>query len=298
VDALGEPLITNSTPGVSDVDWIFDPGCFVDDDGQAYLYFGGGPEDTGDNARVIRLNDDMVSLMDSSATTIPAPLFFEASFMHKREGTYYYSYSTNFLEHAAYLDYMTSDDPMTGFVHRGSMLTSGTVNANDNNHGSVVDFAGKTYIFYHNRKAQQEAGGSNNYQRSAAIQELSYETDGTITELAMSTADTTVAQLKCLDGYAEVEAERMAAQSGIEVEGDGEVGVSIVSIDPGDWIGYSQVDFRTGATKLVARVASAAGGPSIEVRIDGCDDAATGPHDLCLAFSGTGTVELDSFHLE
>jgi beta-xylosidase len=62
-------LINRSTPGAEDVDWVFDPRCFVDDDGQAYLYFGGGMPDTGDNARVIRLGEDMVSLADESATT-------------------------------------------------------------------------------------------------------------------------------------------------------------------------------------------------------------------------------------
>ena len=57
-DALGKPLITRSKPGVQDVEWVFDPTCFVDDDGQAYLYFGGGPGSTVDNLRVIRLGED------------------------------------------------------------------------------------------------------------------------------------------------------------------------------------------------------------------------------------------------
>ncbi|HXS17241.1 MAG TPA: family 43 glycosylhydrolase, partial [Polyangiaceae bacterium] len=43
VDPLGQPLVSKSTPGVGDVDWLFDPACFVDEDGQGYLYFGGGP---------------------------------------------------------------------------------------------------------------------------------------------------------------------------------------------------------------------------------------------------------------
>jgi hypothetical protein len=89
------------------------------------------------------------------------------------------------------------------------------------------------------------------------------------------------------------------------------------------------VIFRVGATALVLRVASAAGGGAIDVRIDGCDEftsqagtsigtcqvASTGgadiydalscpltntsgPHDLCLSFSGDTTFEIDSWHLE
>ena len=77
---------TAARRGVGDVDWIFDPACLVDDDGQAYLYFGGGMPGSGDNARVIRLGEDMVSLADDSATTISAPDFFEAAFVHKRDG--------------------------------------------------------------------------------------------------------------------------------------------------------------------------------------------------------------------
>jgi arabinoxylan arabinofuranohydrolase len=328
VDALGKPLIDNKVPGVEDVDWIFDPACFVDDDGQAYLYFGGGPENTGDNARVIRLNDNMTSLKDSSATVIPAPEFFEASFMHKRGSTYYFSYSTNFKGHPAYLDYMTSDNPMTGFQYRGTILTNGDINLGNNNHGSIIEFLGKSYLFYHNRKLEKDGGGDNSYQRSMAIQELFYEGDA-IKKMDMSTEDFTIAQVKCLDGFSEVQAETIAAMRGIEVEGNGAVGVSVVDIDTGDWLGYSQVDFRDGAKTFVARVASAAGGGSIDVRIDGCDDftdvpgtsigtcevpstggadtfteiscpitETSGAHDLCLSFTGNKSFKLDSFRLE
>jgi hypothetical protein len=89
------------------------------------------------------------------------------------------------------------------------------------------------------------------------------------------------------------------------------------------------VDFRDGATKLVARVAAAAAGGTIEVRLDGCQgftagqgtvagtcqvmgtggpnmfadvecaiEASGGPHDLCLVFGGTSEFKLDSLHLE
>lgn len=330
VDPLGTALVTSSVPGVGDVDWLFDPACFVDEDGQGYLYFGGGPPDTGDNGRVMRLGDDMITLKDASATTIVIPQFFEAAFMHRRGDMYYLSYSTNFEGHAAYLDYMTSDNPMTGFTYRGTILTNGNINMGNNNHGSIVEFQGKTYLFYHNRKLELDTnpGSDNEYQRSIAVQEITYDGD-LIQQMDMSTADTTVAQIKCLDGFSEVEAERMAAQKGIEVEGDGDIGVHVVDLDPGDWIGYSQVDFWDGATKLVVKVASAAGGGEIDVRIDGCGDftdqagtsigtcevpatggdttfvdlectltQTSGGHDLCLQFAGNTDFRLDSFHLE
>jgi arabinoxylan arabinofuranohydrolase len=330
VDPLGTALVTRSIPGVGDVDWLFDPACFVDEDGQGYLYFGGGPEGTGDNGRVIRLNEDMISLQDAAATTIPIPAFFEAAHVYKRQGTYYLQFSADFSAgHGAALEYMTSDDPMTGFVYRGVVLPNANVNNGNNNHGSLLDFMGSSYLFYHARKLQQELGVNKVNNRSVAVQQISFGADGSINPLTMSAEDTTVSQIKCLDGFAEVQAETLAAESGIEVEGTAGATVRVAQIDAGDWIGYSQVDFRAGATTLLARVASEAGGGSIDVRIDGCSDftsvpgtsigacevvstggadtfaalscpltQVSGPHDLCLSFSGDTSFEVDSWHLE
>ncbi|HEY6726396.1 MAG TPA: family 43 glycosylhydrolase [Polyangiaceae bacterium] len=326
VDPLGEPLITPSFPNAN-VPWLFDPACFIDDDGQAYLYFGGG-SDGGQNARVVRLKEDMVSLQDSMATTIPTTAFFEASFMHKHEGKYYFSYSSDFsTDHGAALEYLMSDSPMSGFQYVGKLLDNANVNRGNNNHGSIIEFGGKHYLFYHNRKLETELGVDKINNRSIAVQELSYAADGKIPTLTMSAEDYTISQLKCLDGFAEVEAERLAQEHGIEVEGLAGETVRVASIQNGDWVAYSQVDFRDGATSLVAQVASAGGGGTIDILIDGCIGGAqgtsigscevvstggadtfapltctltetSGAHDLCLAFSGNPAFELDSFHLE
>jgi arabinoxylan arabinofuranohydrolase len=319
---------------VNGVDWIFDPTCFIDDDGQAYLYFGGGPSNTGDNARVIRLNEDMVSLADSSATTIVAPDFFEASFMHKYGGKYYFSYSTSFDNHAAYIDYMTSDNPMTGFQYVGTLLPSPAENNGDNNHHSVVHYAGSWYIFYHNRVLANRDGFSN-YQRSITLDHLAYDAQGNIVQVPIERGR--VAQLKAVPALSRWEAESMADQRGIETEfaeqGGMRVGVNVTAIHAQDWIGYSQFDFGAGATGFVARVASnASGESSIQVRIDGCDDftdepgqvigtcsvqstggwqawtdvecsvmPTTGVHDVCLQFTGSGSgplLNLDYFRFE
>jgi arabinoxylan arabinofuranohydrolase len=326
VDPLGEALLTKSFPNAN-VPWLFDPACFVDDDGQGYLYFGGG-DDGGQNARVVRLNADMISIKDSTATTIPTTAFFEASFMHKRDGKYYFSYSSDFSSgHGAALEYLIGDSPMSGFKYQGKILQNANINDGNNNHGSIIEFAGKSYVFYHNRKLQQELGVNKVNNRSIAVQELSYGSDGKINTLSMSTGDYTVSQVKCLDGFAEVEAERIAEEHGIEVEGRAGSKVRVAKIDNGDWVAYSQVDFRDGATKLVIQVASASGGGTIDVLIDGCIAGkkgtsigscrvtstggaesfaplsctltkTSGPHDLCLAFSGSPKFEIDSFHLE
>ncbi len=326
VDPIGRGFLTPSFPNAN-VPWLFDPACYVDDDGQAYLYFGGGP--SGNNARVVRLNDDMVSIKDSAATTLPTTAFFEAAFMHKRDGKYYLSYSSDFSSgHGAALEYYIGDSPMMqGSQYKGKLLNNGGVNSGNNNHGSIVEFQGKSYIFYHNRKLMQSLGTNKVNNRSIAIEELTYAEDGSINAMSMSTSDFTVSQLKCLNGFEEVEAERFGAERGIEVFGDSGKTVRVADLDPGDWVAYSQVDFRNGATKLVAKVAAEASGGTIDVVLDGCIDgsegtsvgtctvqstgglstyseltcaisAPGGAHDLCLKFSGNTAFELDSFHLE
>nr|PZN16226.1 MAG: sugar-binding protein [Pseudomonadota bacterium] len=289
VDAIGKPLIDSNTPGVGDVDWIFDPACFVDDDGQAYLYFGGGPPDTGNNARVIRLNDDMISLKDPSATTIPAPDFFEASYLHKYNGKYYFSYSTTFANHSAEIDYLVSDNPMTGFEYAGTILPNPEGNNGNNNHHSIVEYEGKWYIFYHNRVLSNRDGFSD-YQRSIAIAPLTYDADGKIVQVPA--AGGRVAQLKSVPAFSRVEAEMMADQRGVEVDfvrsGMERVGVAVVDLHDGDWIGYSQLDFGAGATRFHARVASGhATGGSIELHVGGCEGFTETPGEL----AGTCTVE-------
>ncbi|MBO9600686.1 MAG: family 43 glycosylhydrolase, partial [Cohnella sp.] len=123
VDPIGKALVTRSTPGVEAVTWLFDPAVLVDDDGKAYLYFGGGvPEgkdEMPDTARVMELGPDMISVV-GEAKTIPAPFMFEDAGINKVNGTYYYTYCSNFYQGvrpegsppAGEIAYMTSDSPM------------------------------------------------------------------------------------------------------------------------------------------------------------------------------------------
>lgn len=323
VDALGRPLLDRNVPGATDVDWLFDPMAFVDQDGQTYLYFGGGPPGSGDNARVIRLNPDMISLADAAATTIPAPDFFEASHVHERDGRYYFSYSTTFTNHAAFIDYMVSDDPLSGWQYVGTLLPEPAGNNGDNNHHSILELAGSSYIFYHNRVLANRLGRSN-FQRSVTVDNLAYDAQGNIVPVPAQQG--VVRQLRSVDAFARIEAEAMAGERGVEtafaVDGAARVGVKLTALQSGDWAGYSQLDFGAGASTFHARVASTSGG-TIGVRVDGCEgftpvagteagscpvpvtggveswvdlecsvSVSPGVHDLCLSFSGAAGTEL------
>jgi arabinoxylan arabinofuranohydrolase len=323
-DALGRPLIDPTVPGAGDVEWLFDPSALVDDDGQVYLYFGGGPEGTGDNARVIRLNSDMISLADAAATTIVAPDLFEASYVHKRDGRYYFSYSTSFANHAPYIDYLVSDNPVTGWQYTGTVLQQPDGNDSNNNHHSIIEYQGNSYIFYHNRVLANREGRSS-FQRSITLDNLTYDPQGNVN--LVPSQQGVVRQLRSVDAFARVEAEAMADQRGIEtdfaLDGGARVGVSVTELQDGDWTFYSQVDFGEGASVFRARVAASAGGGTLQIRVGGCNEltanpgtevgrcevAATGGpqswadvecsvgvgagvHDLCLSFSGPAGVEL------
>ncbi len=98
-DPIGEKLIDRSVPTCSkeEVPGLFDPGVFMDDDGTAYIYFGGnggsGIKDSG-AGRICKLGDDMISLAEIPHKFSPY-YYFEDNEINKFGDTYYYSYSTN-----------------------------------------------------------------------------------------------------------------------------------------------------------------------------------------------------------
>ncbi|MGN0585137.1 MAG: endo-1,4-beta-xylanase, partial [Ruminococcus sp.] len=96
-DPLGKALISRDMPNCN-VNWLFDPAVLVDDDGKAYIYFGGGVPDgkqaNPDTARCVQLGDDMISIVGTPVNINP-PYLFEDSSIEKIGDTYYYSYCTN-----------------------------------------------------------------------------------------------------------------------------------------------------------------------------------------------------------
>lgn len=100
IDPLGRNLVDHSTPGLGDCSAPFDPGVVIDDCGMGWLAFGGGDKNkTGTdympgNARIVRLGKDMISL-DSEIIELQAPYHFEANELDFINGTWVYTYNTN-----------------------------------------------------------------------------------------------------------------------------------------------------------------------------------------------------------
>ena len=302
-DALGKALIDRETPGVEGVQQIFDPCVLIDDDGQAYIYFGGGS--SGDNLRVAKLKPNLLEL-DGPAISLDLPLCHEGLFVHKRNGKYYLSYPQ---KKGATIVYHMSDQPMTGWQYKGIILPNPS-EAGGNSHHSIVEYNEQWYMFYHNRKVARERGEYSMRKRSINVDYLYYNTDGTIKEVVATSEG--VKQLKPIDAFTQNEAEMFDREEQIEIEFASEGGVNVTDIQNGDWIKYSGVDFGSGANKFHARVASDASGGQIELRIGSPDgkligtcnipntkgkqkwetasckiSGANGQNDLYLKFTGT-----------
>lgn len=304
-DPLGKALVTGSTPGMSNVTWLFDPAVLVDDDGTAYLYCGGGIPNTSDpssianpkTARVLKLGADMISI-SGSASTIDSPYMFEDSGIHKYNGKYYYSYCINFsgTHPAAYpageIGYMVSDSPMGPFTYKGHFLKnpSSFFGVGGNNHHAVFQFNNQWYVVYHAQTVAKAQYGDGKGYRSSHINKLVYNSDGTIQEVQGNLAG--VPQTANLNPYVRVEAETIGWNAGISTEPSQATGgpvsnQDVTNIHNGDWVALGNVDFGSaGAKTFKANVAATAGG-KIEVRLD----SATGTLAGTLTVPNTGGAQ-------
>ena len=184
--------------------YSMDPAVFKDTDGACYMYFGGiwggqlqrwasgayKAEDVYPAAdrpalspKIARLADDMVSfahaprdvvVQDANGTPLKAGdnsrRFFEGSWMHKYNGTYYFSYSTG---DTHFLVYATGTSPYGPFTYQGKILEPVL---GWTTHHSIVEFQGKWYLFYHDA----QLSGGQTHLRNIKVTELKYKDDGSI----------------------------------------------------------------------------------------------------------------------
>lgn len=183
-DALGHALITNDMTKapfqipagegkMKDMDWDdIDPAAFIDDDGQAYLFWG------NTTCHYVKLKDNMLEL-DGEIDTIPVPNFTEAPWVHKRGEYYYLTYAYQFPEKTAYAMSKSVTGP---YVFKG-ILNEVAGNSNTN-HQAVIEYKGVPYFIYHNGVLQPNG---HSFRRSVCIDRLYYNPDGTIKRIVMTT---------------------------------------------------------------------------------------------------------------
>lgn len=147
-----------------------DPCVFIDDDGQPYIYNGGGGKMYGG-----KLKKDDWTKLDGAMTAMTGMIdFHEGAWVHKRNGVYYLSYADN-NPGANRLRYATSNSPLGPWIYEGIYLQPTTC---DTSHGSIVEYKGQWYAFYHT----SDVSGQGNL-RSVCVDKLYYNSDGTIQEV-------------------------------------------------------------------------------------------------------------------
>lgn len=307
-DPIGKPLVANGN---------IDPTVWIDDDGQAYMYWG------NPGFYYVKLNKDMISY-SGSVVSVPTtqqafgPNFAEGPWVYKRNGTYYNVFAANCCPED--IRYSTAPGPTGPWTYRGVVMA--TQGASFTNHPAVIDYKGGSYFFYHNGALP----GGSGFTRSIAVEKFEYGRDGSIPQMKMT--DAGAPQIGSFDPYARVEAETIAFSKGLSTDktDDPEGGrMHVTSIQNGDYIKVKGVEFGAapGAGGLSLRVAAQNGGSKIEVRVGSltgtlvatCNidatggarswrtlqcaipsGAAVGKQDLFFKFVGNGSDNLFNFN--
>ena len=177
--------------------------CVLEDNGEYYFYFGGiwggqlqryrnndaqekielpADDEPALCPKVAKLSDDMLQFAEAPRDVLIVdadgkPLkhgdphrFFEASWVHKYNGKYYYSYSTG---DTHYICYAIGDNPYGPFVYQGVILTPVV---GWTTHHCIVEYKGKWYLFHHDCVPSNDV----TWLRSLKVVELEYTPDGKI----------------------------------------------------------------------------------------------------------------------
>lgn len=253
-----------------------DPTVFVDDDGQAYYSWGQF------NAKIAKLKPNMMEI--DKKTIIPDVLtrqdhfFHEGNFMAKRNGVYYMVYACDKRQHRGTrtptcLGYATSDKPMGPYKFRGIIIDNiGSDPDVWNNHGSIVEFKGRWYVFYH------RATENDRSRRKACAEPITFLDDGSIPEVEMTSQGASGKPLSAFDIIGAEQACRMGGNIRIVPESfnpnnlvDPDNNDMLAEINNGDHAEYKYLDFGKGAKGVEVRVAPAAEPCTIHFVLDGLD---------------------------
>jgi arabinoxylan arabinofuranohydrolase len=244
-DPLGKNIVDRSIPGV-DCEAPFDPGVLIDDQGTGWLTFGGGTPKTDympGNSRIVKLGADLISLAGDVAK-IPAPYFFEASDLNFINGTWVYTFNTNWSERAEWpynnidkptkcgISYMTSKTPLdqNSWKYRDNYFKNtgdDSVGPWTNNHTHLLKFKEKYYITYHAMYLQDYFGTKGGF-RNVGVEEMQVDEENVNIHIGKATFKGP-SQLTLLNPFALQQAETTAGTSGqVQFEAVGNPGNMVV----------------------------------------------------------------------
>ncbi len=303
-DVLGHPLIAKAVGNI-------DPTVFIDDDRQAYLYWG------NPNLWYVKLNNDMISYSGEIVKVDSKPENYqEGPWFYKRNGKYYMAYASHCCPEG--IGYAMSTGPTGPWQYKGLIMAPDP--RSSGNHPGIIDYKGSSYVFGFNYKLNFALTPVHRERRSVCAAKFSYNPDGSIATVPWWN-DQGVAQIGTLNPYQRTQAATIAWESGVRTAQDKNAGVYVTHISNGSYIKVSGVDFgRHQASSFTASVASNSSGGAIEVHLNSVDgpqiaslpvsntggwhnwqskttpvSGATGVHDLYFVFEGEATGELFNF---
>ena len=169
-DAIGKALIVNEMTTDVKHGWDdIDPTVFIDDDGQAYLYWGNL------SCRYVKLKENMTEL-DGPINFLKIKNFIEGPWIYKRNGIYYLVYASVGTK-PEMIEYCTAKSFEGPWEYQG--IIQENVPNSFTTHPGIIDYKGKSYFFYHN--GALPTGGS--YRRSICVDYMYYNPDGTIQKI-------------------------------------------------------------------------------------------------------------------
>ena len=267
-DPLGKPLFENGS-------WDhIDPTVIIEEDGQAYLYWG--------NPRLysVKLNEDMISLASEVKCDTTVRRYTEGPWIMKQRpatkedkaamkaaklktsywGKYFLMYAAGGVPEG--IAYSVSDYPQGPWEYVGEVMPQSNETNSFTNHSGVVTFKGHNYFFYHTGWLP----GGGGFARSASVEEFEWNPDGSFPTIKPTREG--VNPIGTLDPYTRVEAETMANAKGVKSEWNKKRGVVFVSdIHNGDWTSVREVTIKPTTSSITVRAASALQGGTIEIRL-------------------------------
>ena len=266
-DPIGEPLVWQKEH------WDdIDPTVLIDDDGQAYMYWG------NPNLYSVKLGSDMISLAGPIIKHPKIEDYQEGPWIWKHDGHYYLAFASTCCPEG--IGYAMSDGPEGPWEYKGHIMDH-TVRTRGN-HPGIIEYKGKSYVFGLNYDIMHLKTFAHAEQRSVSVAEMHYNEDGTIQEVPYF-IDNVVEQVKPFNPYRKVEAETMAWGYGLKTSyvdpefvfdpkrGYPARNMYVHGIDNGEYILVRGVDFgRKGSRKIKAAIGSDGVG-GLEVHIDSPD---------------------------
>jgi arabinoxylan arabinofuranohydrolase len=298
-DPLGKPLVWQKDTW-SDID----PTVFIDDDGQAYMYWG------NPDPYMVRLNEDMVSYSGAIHKYAHPDHYQEGPWFYKRRGHYYLAFASTCCPEG--IGYAMSDNPAGPWTTKGYIMAP--TEKSRGNHPGLMDYKGKSYVFGLNYDLMHINGIMEHHERrSVSVAEMHYRQDGTIEEVPYW-SKAGVAQVEYVNPFRRIESETMAWSRGVKTSKSSNGGIVVSGINDGDDVMVKGVDFGKGGRTFVTEALALAGG-TVELHVDSIAGTligtchisefknqyhqyqarikkCTGVHDLYFVFRGTDGKEL------